>query len=262
MNLPTAPLTVGPSADHSFRSSLDENTIPVLARSFGTWQLSLRRKAMDAGELTRNYDRAAAGWSRTLDRLGFPVAYERLLRRLAREEAICDGDRKRRVLDCGVGTGAFSSALARVSQSPFELDAIDISPLMLEQAGRALRAYGIAPTLRQGDVRSLPYEDGTFDLVMSAHVLEHLADPHVALDEMLRVLKPGGLLVACLTLRSSLGMLIQLKWRTHRMAPADTVRWLRASGLDDVRFLQFNGGAACRRLSIAYVGRKPASPNR
>jgi len=235
----------------------EEGTIPVLARWVGSWQISLRRRAMSAGELRGSYDRVAPGWSRTLDRLGVPGAYEALLHGVLGAEATADGGARRRVLDCGVGTGALSCALAGVSPAPFALDAIDIAPRMLERAGQRLRACGLAPALRQGDVRVLPYEDGVFDLVMSAHMLEHLADPGVALAEMVRVLKPGGLLVLCLTRHSPLGMLVQLKWRTHRVTPAQAEGWLRESGLTNARSLSLDGRAVARQLSVACAGRKP-----
>jgi len=239
-----------------------EETIPVLARWFGSWQISLRRRAMSGRELARCYDRAAPGWSRTLDRLGYPGAYEAVLREAVLREAF-GGDApgvagaRLRVLDCGVGTGALSCALARVSPAPFTLDAIDISPSMLARADRRFRDRGLETTLRQGDVRALPYDDGVFDLVMSAHVLEHLADPGLALHEMVRVLKPGGLLIACLTRRSPLGIYVHLRWRTHRVTPAQAEGWLFECGLENARRLSFDDRALCRRLSVACVGRKP-----
>jgi len=235
-----------------------EETIPVLARWFGSWQISLRRRVLSPQELTRSYDRAAPGWNRTLDRLGFPGAYANLLQGVLSEEAPGFGAAPLRVLDCGVGTGALSSALARVSPAPFRLDAIDISPRMLERAGSALRDSDLEVSLRHGDVRKLPYDDGIFDLVMSAHLLEHLVDPAIALSEMVRVLKPGGLLIACLTRRSLPGIYVHLKWRTHRVTPAQAEGWLRASGLENARCHSFGRRTLCRQLSVACVGRKPA----
>ena len=128
---------------------------------------------------------------------------------------------------------------------------------MLERAGTRLRDCGLGATLRRGDVRALPYDDGVFDLVMSAHVLEHLAHPSLALTEMVRVLKPGGLLIACLTRRSALGMVVQLKWRTHRVTPAEAEGWMHESGLENARILSFDERRVCRQLSVACVGRKP-----
>ena len=232
-------------------------TIPVCARWFGSWQISLQRLAFSSPELTRRYDRAAPGWDRTLDRLGYPGAYETLLRRLLSEEGLDVVGARPRVLDCGVGTGALSRALARVLPTPFALDAIDISPRMLERTSRSLRATDLEVTLRQGDVRELPYGDEVFDLAMTAHVLEHLVDPSVALKEMVRVLKPGGLLIACLTSRSAFGMIVHLKWRTHRVTPAQAERWLLDSGLGSAHCLSPDDRALRTRPSLACVGRKP-----
>ncbi len=102
-----------------------EQTIPVFARWFGSWQVSVQRLAFSSPELTRLYDRAAPGWDRTLDRLGQPDAYETLLRKVLSEEGLEGAGARPRVLDCGVGTGALSTALARVAPTPFKLNAID-----------------------------------------------------------------------------------------------------------------------------------------
>ena len=235
----------------------DEETIPVLDRRVGSWQILLRRRPLGTGELARMYDRAAPGWCRTLERLGFPDAYETMLRSLPGKAAAGINGAPARVLDCGVGTGALSCALARVSPAPFRLDAIDISPRMLERAGHRLRNCGLELALRHGDVRALPYDDGVFDLVMAAHVLEHLADPGMALYEMVRVLKPGGLLIACLTRRSLPGMVVHLKWRTHRLTRAQAEGWLLESGLENVHCRSFDNRMFCRQLSLACTGRKP-----
>lgn len=235
----------------------DEEAIPVFARWFGSWRVSLQRRALSPPQLAHCYDLAAPGWSRKLDRLGFPDAYEALLRRVLGEDAPGVAGAQLRVLDCGVGTGALSRALARVVPDPFKLDAIDISPRMLERAGRCLGDTGLDVSLRQGDVRDLPYDTGVFDLAMTGHVLEHLADPGVALREMVRVLKPGGLLIACLTRRSPLGMYVHLKWRTHRVTPAEAERWLHDNGLENARCHGFDDRAVCRQLSLACIGRKP-----
>ena len=209
-----------------------------------------------SAELTRLYDRAAPGWDRTLDRLGYPGAYETLLRGVLSKEGLEGTGARPRVLDCGVGAGALSGAFARVAPTPFKLDAIDISPRMIERASRSLRDTDLEVTLRQGDVRELPYRSDIFDLVMTAHVLEHLVDPSVALNEMVRVLKPGGLLIAFLTSRSAFGMILHLKWRTHRVTPAQAERWLLESGLDNAHCLSLDDRSRHKRLSLACVGRK------
>ena len=232
-------------------------TIPVFARWFGSWKISVQRRALSTEELANAYDREAAGWDRTIERLGFSDAYETMLGDALLSHFVDDRDRPLHVLDAGMGTGGLSAALSRVKAGPVAFHGIDISPGMLDEADRHLRDRGIHADLRLGDVQDLPFEDGSFDLVMAAHVLEHLVDPHRAIDEMVRVLKPGGILLACLTRRSSLGMYIHLKWRTHRLTAADAEGWFARSGLERIRSLGFERGTRCRILSLACLGQKP-----
>lgn len=225
-------------------------TIPVFARWFGSWQISVQRRALSVPELTRRYDESATGWHRTVQRLGFPAAYEGLLRRAVGSET------PSAVLDCGVGAGALSQALTRVLPYRFALTAIDVSPRMLEQTEDALHAANADVTLRQADAAALPFDDNSFDMVMTAHMLEHLSDPAVALREMVRVLRPGGRLVVCVTRRTLLGMLVHLKWHTHRMTPDQAGRFLEYAGVQGVECLTFERAPWCRRLSLACTGRK------
>lgn len=228
-----------------------DHTIPVFARWFGSWQISVQRRALSVPELRWRYDESATDWHRTVDRLGFPAAYESLLRRAAGTEAPST------VLDCGAGTGALSQALIRVLPAPVALTAIDVSTRMLEQARYALRNTNADVTVRQADAAALPFDDNSFDMVMTAHMHEHLTDPAVALREMVRVLKPGGRLVVCVTRRTVLGMMIHLKWHTHRMTPDHAGRFLRNAGLEGVEGLTFDRAPWCKRLSLACTGRKP-----
>lgn len=93
------------------------------------------------------------------------------------------------VLDAGCGTGRYSAAWRRLMPSA-RLIGVDVN--------RAILAHGqVEPeALRQinGNLESLPFRDGTFDVVMSRGVIQHTADPRQALRELLRVCRPGGLL--------------------------------------------------------------------
>lgn len=74
----------------------------------------------------------------------------------------------------------------------------DFSSTGLKLAARMLSAQGVAHSMQQADVCNLPFEDGRFDAVYSAHMIYHIEDPEaqrVALSEMMRVLRPGGVLV-------------------------------------------------------------------
>lgn len=75
--------------------------------------------------------------------------------------------------------------------------AADISTSMLEHTGRAAQERGVADQveLREADVENLPFIDATFDVAMSLTGLHCFPDPHLALREIVRVLKPGGTLI-------------------------------------------------------------------
>ena len=249
-----------PNFNHPFDGSYDTELIPVFAQWVGSWRISLQRRALSAPQLSRAYDRAAPTWNRRLDRLGVPAAYAALLRGVLDGVTQTPDATPLRVLDCGIGTGALSVALARVLPAPFALDAIDISPRMLDRARANLRTVGVPVSLCHGDVGALPYDTGSFDLVMAGHVLEHIVDPGVAVAEMVRVLKPGGLFVACLTRRSPLGMLVHVRWRTHRVTAGQAEDLLRHCGLRDAHCVPAPRRSFFARASVACSGRKPG-PN-
>lgn len=88
-------------------------------------------------------------------------------------------------------------------------------------AQHSFRSESIAASTRVADVRKLPYPDDSFDVVMAAHLLEHLHDPAAALQELVRVARPGGVIILCLTRRSVLGFYIHIifgpTWVRHEL---------------------------------------------
>ena len=234
----------------------DRDPIPVFARWLGSWRVSVHRRGLSAPQLARSYDRVAATWDRTLARLAYPGGYESLLGRVLAKRWPSGGPERLRVLDAGAGTGEFACALARAATKPVAVEAVDISARMLERAGERMGRAGLDFTLRQADARRLPYDDDTFDVAMTAHLLEHLPDPRVALAEIVRVTRPGGLIVACLTRRSALGFCIHLKWRTHMVTPALAEAWFEEAGVRDPRCLSAHHPWFLRHMSIACAGTK------
>jgi SAM-dependent methyltransferase len=95
-----------------------------------------------------------------------------------------------RVLEVGCGTGVLTRALARWPDVA-EVVGIDPAPSLLARA-RELAADLPNLTFRQGDGRSLPLEDETFDVVVFDSTLSHVPDPGRALAEASRVLRPKG----------------------------------------------------------------------
>ncbi len=99
-----------------------------------------------------------------------------------------------RVLEVGCGRGIALPALDRLC-SPRRLVGLDIDAELLVEAAENLREHGIAAELHCGDVRRMPFADGAFDVIIDFGTLYHIAGSQIALDEIARVLAPGGTFV-------------------------------------------------------------------
>jgi len=97
------------------------------------------------------------------------------------------------VLDVACGGGIVVCAFApHVRQAT----GIDVTPAMLDEAQRLAAEKGLTNVeWRQGDVNSLPFEDGSFTIVVTRFSVHHFPDPAAVLREMARVCAPGGRLV-------------------------------------------------------------------
>jgi len=100
--------------------------------------------------------------------------------------AISPGDR---VLDVGCGTGNYSRHLAEAAGDGLVVG-LDASAAML--AAAAKRGGGSNLAYLRGDAGALPFGDDQFDAVCCVGVIHSLEDPVKSLDEMVRVLAPGG----------------------------------------------------------------------
>lgn len=96
-----------------------------------------------------------------------------------------------RVLDVGCGTGELLSRLA-AKYPQARLAGLDPVPEMLAVARDKLSD---AADLRVGWANELPWEDGSFDLVVSCNMFHYITHPEIAVREMKRVLVPGGRLL-------------------------------------------------------------------
>lgn len=95
------------------------------------------------------------------------------------------------VLDIGCGTGALS--LTAFEKGAKEVICGDISSFMLKEAKRKVIPIGVNYTFCQLDAEGLPYKDGSFDAVISGMTFGTLPKQKLAISEMVRVAKPGGL---------------------------------------------------------------------
>ena len=111
-------------------------------------------------------------------------------------------DRARRVIDAGAGQGHFARVWAPHLAPDFEIVCVDRearSLVVAEERGRAfLVRTGLTGrfTCVQGSVDELPFEDGSFDAAICQTLLIHLSDPTRAVNEMKRVVRTGGLVLA------------------------------------------------------------------
>ena len=103
-----------------------------------------------------------------------------------------------RVLDVGTGAGVVAAAAAGKVGTTGRIVGIDISEAMLAMARQGATARGLDERIQYQlmDAEALELEDGSRDVVVSLFALLHLPDPLRALQQMRRVLRPGGRLVA------------------------------------------------------------------
>jgi ubiquinone/menaquinone biosynthesis C-methylase UbiE len=96
-----------------------------------------------------------------------------------------------RVLEVAVGTGLNLP----LYHDDVTVTGVDLSPAMLEQARHRAEQLGLTVELHEGDAQRLEFPDASFDTVVSTFSLCAIPDERVAIAEMWRVLRPGGLLV-------------------------------------------------------------------
>jgi ubiquinone/menaquinone biosynthesis C-methylase UbiE len=157
-----------------------------------------------------------------------------------------------RVLDAGCGTGLLTLAFLRAHRRAADITSIDLSVRSLHTARRAAQKLRPAPrsavTFAQANALALPFADETFDLVMTSGVLEYLPLSE-GLQEVARVLAPGGLLFFVPVRPSPLTPLLEVMFRFkahsphevdettrrffrviehHRFAPFEPIGWTKS----------------------------------
>ncbi len=142
-----------------------------------------------SAHVRRVYQGAARGYDRYYRRAWLAVAgrdAEHAL--LARAIPVIDALEHPLVLDAGAGTGALSRELA-VALPAVHPVLVDLSPAMLA------RGEDLGDPRAVATLEALPFQDGQFDVVLCAWVIETVDDPRAVVSELLRVLRPGGLLL-------------------------------------------------------------------
>ena len=117
---------------------------------------------------------------------GERVAWDRILNLVLAGRGVLDA------LDAGCGTGFLSFELAARGH---QVIGVDFAPAMMAEARHKAVERGVSIRFAEADAEQLPFRAGSFGLVISRHLLWTLLHPEAAIDEWIRVLRPGGRLV-------------------------------------------------------------------
>lgn len=181
-------------------------------------------------------------------------------------------------IDLCCGTCDWTISMAQASQGP--ITGLDFSDNMLEIGRAKIKAQGIESkiTLIQGNAMSLPFEDNSFDYATIGFGLRNVPDLRQVLQEMKRVVKPGGMVV-CLELSKPtwqpfkgiyyfyfkhllpmLGRLIAKRYEQYKWLPDSLVQFpgrkeladiFRETGLAEVEAYALTGG-----IAALHIGKK------
>jgi SAM-dependent methyltransferase len=135
---------------------------------------------------TEDYKVRSSGWD--LYRVNPVSVVDRVVDRLPRGEPIS-------LLDAGCGLGRFALAAAERAHKGSSLKALDLSPAMVDAVSAEARHRQLALEVITGSVQELPYPSSSFDVVFCNYVLYHVESIPKAVEELARVLRPGGRLI-------------------------------------------------------------------
>jgi len=165
-----------------------------------------------------------------------------------------------RVADIGTGTGVLALELAALG---LDVVGLDQSRGMLETAREKVKAAGAtlpgSVVFEEGDAHALPLEDASVDAVFAHMVLHSLQEPERAIEEMARIVRPGGRVILVDFMPH------EHQWMEHELGllwlgfePDLLVAWISAAGLEAPRIEEY-ASETTRDLPASFVAaaRKP-----
>jgi ubiquinone/menaquinone biosynthesis C-methylase UbiE len=135
-----------------------------------------------------------------------------------------------RILEVAPGPGYLAIEIAR--RGAYRLTGLDISHSFVEIAARKAREAGVDIDFRHGNASAMPFAENTFDLILCRAAFKNFSQPVAALNEMHRVLKPGGR-----------ALIVDLR---HDASMEDIEAYIRRSNLGRVNALVY-------RLTFRYL---------
>ncbi len=137
---------------------------------------------------------------------------------------------KGRVLDCACGVGYGSERLVRGGDGTHEVTGVDIDPAAVHYAIANYRGDRLRFVCADG----ARYADDPFDVVVSFETIEHVPDPEALIDNFVRLLKPGGILVASVPVTPSVDV---NPYHLHDFTPASFRRMFARRGFTEMESL-------------------------
>ncbi len=197
------------------------------------------------------YDKASQKWQATVDRLGYPAAYAELV-----SKGLGGNDNRpaAKVLDVGTGSGAFAAALLKTQRPIEHIDLLDPSAEMLAVAQSQIRPLVDNTTAILGEVGSPDIAKSTYDIVLCAHVIEHIDDVAGGLAWMKSLSKPTGVLLIAVSKPHWCTTLIRLRWGHAAFSPKRAAELLRNAGFSQVETVPFSNGPPSR-TSCGFIAR-------
>ncbi|PWJ71282.1 ubiquinone/menaquinone biosynthesis C-methylase UbiE [Ruminococcaceae bacterium R-25] len=161
------------------------------------------------------------------------------------------------VLECACGTGAITEEIAKKAQKVL---ATDFAEGMLKRASQKCRKYSNV-SFRQEDITDIKSADNSFDKVVAGNVIHLLPEPEKALNELLRVVKPGGKVIIPTyinMLKKSSGIAVSVIKKMgadfKRQFDIDSYKkFFEEKGFKDIKYYVVDGRMPC---AVAVITKK------
>ncbi|WP_412550140.1 class I SAM-dependent DNA methyltransferase [Shimia sp. MIT910701] len=200
---------------------------------------------MAKAPLSSLYAQFSHRWHSDITRLGYPAAYDELM------AALPSTTPAPTVMDAGCGTGALAQAWLKTNQPHKTLHMLDSSEEMLSQA-RVNFSATPKTVFHQDILGSTAIPQSSCDLLLSAHVIEHLDTPQDGLSWFASRLRKGGHIALSVSKPHWCTALVRWRWGHKAFTPSDVHSMLTATGFTNIQSVPFSKGPPSR-TSCGYI---------